>query len=487
MQPRLKAHIIQAARDRMKKPGSLVHLLRMVWHIIEPTTPYLHNWHVDVVCDHLEKLYSGEIKDLLINIPPGCMKSTLCSVVFPIWCWIQEPGYRSLCASYDSGNALRDAQKMIDVVSSEWFKARWGDSVMLTSSKPAAGRFGNTAKGSRYSLSLGMGITGKHFDLINIDDPHNAKMVSVADIKAFEGIWRNVLPTRARTPKNLKRLMAMQRLHFKDGSALFMKEPSCVHLCIPMEYNPKTTIRTDYFTDPRTEENELMWPDRFDRAYVEKTKITMGPQNAASQFEQNPVPDGGLLFKSEWFQFYDVLPERLDEMLISVDCTFAGSDNSDYTVLQVWAREGGRYYLVDQFRDKIAFPDLVKMLHVWIKKYPYAVTKLVEGKANGQALINTLEAEVPGIVKINPTASKVARANAITGYVKAGSVLFPQFAPFKNDLLTELEAFPVGTNDDQVDAMSQALNYWIAEGQGIVEAMQAAKANNVDFDQLFNY
>lgn len=166
------------------------------------------------------------------------------------------------------------------------------------------------------------------------------------------------------------------------------------------------------------------------------------------------------MLKRDWWQYYDVLPP-MASMLISVDAAFKDGDDSDYVVCQVWGKVEANMYLIDQVRARMNFPATVQTIRNLTEKYPKAVLKLVEDKANGSAIIATLQREMGGIVAVQPEGGKVARVNAVSAYIEGGNVFLPRRMEWIHDFVEECASFPSGKNDDQVDAMSQALHRFI--------------------------
>lgn len=479
--------VIAAQRELAQRRGSLKRFVRMIWPIIEPGSEYLHNWHIDAICEHLEAMYFGEMPRLVINIPPGCMKSTICGVALPIWVWIQDPTFKWIFGSYDAGLTLRDAEKALLVLQSEWFVKRWGDRVQMQRRVAGVGDYTNTARGYRFSTSVGGPVTGRHCDWQVADDPHkSADFGAVDTVKRW---WSGPMATRMRDPKTGRRLVVMQRLHTADLAGLCAEE-GYVHLKIPMEYEPARTVVTPLYADPRTEPGELLWPDRFPADVTTMLKKELGPRNASAQLQQEPNPEGGLVFNESWIKLYDEYPRDIDEQIISIDCTFDATAGSDFVVLQVWGRAGANMYLLDQMRDRLDFPSTLKMFETACAKHPQAFVKLVEKAANGAALISSLKDRIQGITPVTPRGSKIARANAVTGAMAAGNVHLPRFASYTGELVEELLSFPSGAHDDQVDAMTQALNHWISKEKGFAQVVQALRdqgGTEDDITRLFDF
>ena len=156
---------------------SLVEYVRQAWDVLEPATDYIHGWHVEVICEHLEAVTRGEIKNLIINVPPGCMKSLLVSVMWPTWDWIAHPHRRYLTASYAQTLSTRDALKSRRLLQSQWYQERWGDRFALTSDQNQKTRYDNDRSGFRVALSVGGAVTGERGD-VRICLPYDQTIVT---------------------------------------------------------------------------------------------------------------------------------------------------------------------------------------------------------------------------------------------------------------------------------------------------------------------
>ena len=216
--------------------------------------------------------------------------------------------------------------------------------------------------------------------------------------------------------------------------------------------------------EPHRHKGEALHPERYDLNQLEKIRKTIGSRDWAALYQQHPVPDGGAIFKDEWFKFWTPtsLPPKFDTTLISWDMTFKDSKNADYVVGQVWGKKSGCYYLLDQVRGQWDFVKTREMFLQLSAKYPKALRKLVEDKANGSAIISELKKTISGIIPITPRESKESRANAVTPFFEAGNVYFPDKTvfPWVDSLIAEFLSFPAGSHDDCVDSTTQALNYF---------------------------
>lgn len=244
---------------------------------------------------------------------------------------------------------------------------------------------------------------------------------------------------------------------------------------------PDGSVRVT-FRDPRTTENELLWAERFPPPAVGKLKMDLG-QYADAQLQQNPVAKEGGVFKHEWIRYWSpggALPgtvalPAIGSDLASWDCAFKGSESSDPSCGGVWRRAGGRFYLLDAEWGRWDFPQLVEAVQRLIRRHPRVIHKIVEAKANGPAIVATLQEKYPGFEEVEPEGGKEARAHSVAPLFKAGLVLLPHpsMFPWVTDAVTELTRFPRGAHDDFVDMSTQALLKLHIAGPKLAEAMAA--------------
>lgn len=470
--------------DRALGLRSLHEFVKLCWHVIEPGVPFTDNWHIRLVCEYLEKNFRGEIPKLVINQPPGTSKSTIVSVLFMCWAWVQEPGHKFFSASFDRGNVLRDAQRCIDLVTSDFFRARWGDRVSINTRNLAVLNFAtHGAKpedgvGQRYSSTVGGPVTGKHFDTHVYDDPHKPLAVSKVTLANVKKWYRGTVANRFRNLKRKRQILIMQRLHDDDMAGFLEKEDGFYVVRLPMRYEMNGAA----VGDPRTQEGELLCPERIPEYAVAALERSMGSMESAAQLQQRPVPEGGDIFKREWFRFYKGVPARFDQIIQSWDCTFKDENaSSSYVVGQVWGRRGAEFYLLDQVRARMGFVATLMAIKALSAKWRKAVKKLIEDKANGPAVESSLRKTMPGIVMVNPLGGKIARANSCSPLFEAGNVFLPdpEIAPWIGDYMAEFMSFPRGSNDDQVDCTSQALCHLVSRSTNIAAALEKLASGEV--------
>jgi predicted phage terminase large subunit-like protein len=290
---------VEVVRNRCK---SLAEFVRLGWHVLEPVARYVHGWHIDAICEHLEAVTAGTIPRLLINVPPGTMKSLIVSVFWPAWEWgpCGMSSMRYLTTSWKSDFVDRDARRMRDLVASEWFQAHWPEVQLVRAGETS---FSNTATGNREGMAF-KGLTSGRGDRLIIDDPHSTETAeSDAEREKAIRIFRESVPTRINDPERSAIVVVMQRLHSNDVSGQILAlHLDYVHLMLPMEYEPeRRCVTVTGFADPRTYDGQLLCPERFSRVEVDRLKATMGGIAVAGQFQQRPTPRGGGLFKRAWF------------------------------------------------------------------------------------------------------------------------------------------------------------------------------------------
>src|SRR6266849_1244848 len=449
--------------DKELATRSLREFIQQAWPVLQPVTPFVPGWHIDALCEHLEAITYGQIRNLVINIPPRHMKSLAVSVFWPCWEWTRWPERRWLFASYAESLSLRDSRHCRTVVLSPWYRRNWGDVFVLTEDPNEKRRFDNDKTGYRIASSVGGANTGEGGDRIVCDDPHNVKEAeSDAARKGVCDWYDQVMSTRVNDPKTAAKVIIMQRVHEADLSGHGLAQGGYEHLCLPAEYEGSKRTTVIGWSDPRKELGELLWPERFGPAEIADLKLRMGSYGSAGQLQQRPSPAEGGIFKRHWWRRYDRLEnlDGFDVIIQSWDLAFKDTSNSSYVVGQVWARLGAYFVLIDQVRARMTFPETIRAFRELTARYPQCTVKLVEDKANGPALIQTLQKEIPGIIAVEPDGSKEARAHAVSGLVEAGNVYLPQTtdAPWVEGFIEECAAFPKGAYADQVDSCTQALS-----------------------------
>lgn len=479
---------IRLDREAVRRFG-LYEFVKLAWHCVE-SSPFLDNWHIELICKHLEAVTRGEILRLVINIPPGCMKSLLVSVFWPVWEWIEHPERSWMYASFDASLSRRDAIKAQDIIGSRWFQERWPElSIGFGNRATSATEYYTNAGGLRFSTSVAGKSTGWHCDRQVVDDPTKPKdtkggaEATGVKLKEARDWWTGTMASRQKNPKSFSRVVVMQRLHEDDLAGLCIDSGEYVVLRLPMEFEADTRCETKWGRDPRTVEGELLWPERYNADKVKELQDPikgLGAADYAAQYQQRPMPKGGGLFRKDHFKRrYRTVPEDCQWMQ-SWDMRFKESSVSgDMVVGGVWAYKNAHFYLVKVYRGRWSFTQTIDAMKLAITEFPQATLKLVEDKANGPAVVNMLRDEITGLVLVDPEGGKEARANAVSPLFEAGNVWLPEdelMEPWVDGYIAELCAFPRGRFDDQVDMTSQALIRLKASALSrFLAAMAAAK------------
>ncbi len=306
LSPAVMLDMIKRERDRRAASASLYEFVKQSWHVVEPGIEFIPSWHIEEICEHLEAVTAGEIRRLLINIPPRHSKSTIVSVMWPMWEWLTTPQHKYLCASYSSTLSIRDNLKARRLVQSPWYQERWGHLFNLAGDQNAKQRFENDKTGYRIATSVGGTATGEGGSRLILDDPHSAQEAQ-SDVMRESAIeWFNMVwSTRLNDPKRDAMVTVMQRLHERDVSGLVLNEiGGWEHICIPAEWDGKKrkTVLGPY--DPRTKVGELICPDRFGEKEIASLKQSLGAYGTAGQLQQDPTPSEGGILKTKFFNLW---------------------------------------------------------------------------------------------------------------------------------------------------------------------------------------
>lgn len=390
----------------------------------------------------------------MVFMPPRHGKSEFISRYSTAWILGKFPDTRIILASYEADFAATWGRKARDLLE-EHGPSLFG--IRVSGKSSAANRWDIEGyEGGMVTAGVNGPITGKGADIGIIDDPvkNDQEAMSVTYQERTYEWYKSTFRTRLQ--KDGAIILIMTRWHENDlaGKLLAVQE----------EDGEKWEVVS---LPAIAEEGDLLGrnpgqplcPELFTKEALESIKKAVGSFWWASLYQQRPSPAEGGIFKRNWWQYYRQAPDRFDEIIQSWDMAFKDTKTSDFVVGQVWGRKGADKYLLDQVRDRLDFPATVQAVRNISAKWPQARAKLVEDKANGPAVIATLTNEIPGLIAVNPEGGKIVRAQAVSPDIEAGNVYLPDpsIAPWVHDFVEECAAFPNGANDDQVDAMTQAL------------------------------
>jgi predicted phage terminase large subunit-like protein len=476
---------------------SLHKFVQIYWPVIEPAIAFKDNWHIHAICEHLEAVTRGEVKNLLVNVPPGTSKSTVVSVLWPAWEWATDSSLKYFGASYSDTLSIRDAVLCRDILMSERYTRAYPE-VRLKGDANQKTHYGLVGGGWRIATTVGGRGTGVHPNRKIVDDPHNVKQAqSDAERKAAVSWFESTLSTRGMI-LDAATVVIMQRLHERDVSGAIMASPNYKrweHLVIPMRHEPARRLPTTLlgYKDPRTKPDELLWPEVFTEDKVANLEVALGNYGTAGQLQQRPAPAGSGIIATAKFKLWRGPLPPLDYIIQSYDTAFTATTTNDPTACSVFGvfQQGAKncVLLLDVWAEHMEYPEVrTKMIADWAAKYggdPKAIGQpprrtdniLIENKGSGIALIQDLQlAGIPAIPYNPGAADKIARAHVVTPLIDAGLfyVMESKKEPgtvitWARDFVAQCSSFPNAENDDMVDTLTQALRYlkdsqWLALG-----------------------
>ena len=538
---RLAAAILEKRRreERALLEGRLIDFYRAAWPAMDPAA-YQDNWHLDAIAEHLEAVSYGWIRKLCVNLPPRHSKTLLVSVAWNAWSWalppderypLIGPGGRFLCLSYGDQLAMDNATLARRLIESDWYQERWGHRVEIATDQDAKNKFDTKAGGTRISGSFSGTVTGRGGGIRVYDDPH--KMDEVESEKVREGVLRiydTTLKSRVTDPRTSAEVLIAQRGHQSDLSAKFLEDGDVVHLNLPAEYDSTrhcvTVLKVDEdgepertWEDPRTEEGELLWKDRW--GPKELAPFKRKNYEWQSQWQQAPIPRGGGLFKEHWWQVQEVVKRvetdprtgrkvfagykfvpafTPDFIIASLDTAVTEREEGSYSALTVWAvfrddKKRIRILLVDGWQKHLdvlhgdaeeqrtnesygAYVHRAQPKWGLIEWVAYTCSKrkvnrlLIENKSRGHDVNKELRRVFAdrnfGIQMVEPKRDKWARAQSVVDLFTDDMIYAPaeiddqgnvRWLDWADEIIREASSFPHGTHDDIVDSMGMALKY----------------------------
>lgn len=515
----LKAQLIDISRAECE--SSLYVFLKSAWHLFDPA-PWVDGWCVEAMAEHLQAVVDGEIKRLIINIPPRCQKSSLCSVALAAWTWAQPvsshtsgPGVSFLYASFVDSLALRDSRSCRKVIESDWYKQRWGDRFRLEFDNNTKQRFGNDKGGYRLVTSTdAKGATGEGGNILCIDDGNSAREVESEAVTEATNDWVDgTLGSRFNNQKLGALIEIQQRLGEKDitGHLLdkFAAKGNWATVVLPMRFETwrKTYMSPIGWSDPRTEEGELLWPERFGEDEVSALEEWMGPWRAAGQLQQVPQPKGGGIIQKAW---WNLMPSenfpKMDYILACLDTAYETKKENDPSGMIIWgiftpSMPAQKTQILDPYGEPVRTsesyseysPQLIMMyawdarlaLHDLVERTAAVCTKykvdhlLIENKASGISVAQEIQRlyhrESFGVELFDPKSQdKMARLYSVQHIFAEGMVHCPE-TDWAQRVIDQVAQFPRGRHDEFVDLVSMGLRKLRSMGLLVRQAEREAE------------
>ena len=430
---------------------------------VAPGVGYLDNWHIPAIAYHLDQCLHGDIKRLIITLPPRNLKSICASVAFPAYVLGHDPTRRIICASYANELTSKHARDCRAVMESSWYREVF-PKARLNPKKRAELEFETIRQGYRYGTSIEGALTGRGGNFLIVDDPIKpADAMSEPIRKKVKEWFDGTLYSRLDSKKDDVIIIVMQRVHVDDlVGHLLEKGGDWVHLDLPAIADQVHLIPIGENLIHQRNVGNVLHPEREPLEVLEKIKEDMGTFAFSAQYLQRPVPAEGNLIHWKWFGKYAYPPAHdADGRIIqSWDTASKAGELNDYSVCTTWLSKNDKYYLLDVMRERLDYPFLRKRVIEMAQRFPVH-TVLIEEKGSGIQLIQDLQHGRTGIraIGIKPEADKITRMSNQSAVIEARHVILPEEAPWLDDFKAEIMAFPNGRYDDQVDSVSQFLGW----------------------------
>lgn len=442
------------------------------------------NWHIKYLCDELQKLSVNIIErkpklyDLIINIPPGTTKSTIMTIMFPAWLWVKDPSLRIISNSYSSDLSTEHALKSRDIITSEKYQKLFPH-IKLRRDSSGKSAYSNTLKGSRYTTSTGGTVVGKHAHVVINDDPVNPSQALSKLRREEANRHTGTLSSRKVDKSVAPTIVVMQRLHQNDVSGYLLKRKKNIkHICLPATLNENVKpLECKKFY-----KNRMLDERRLSSEVLSEAKMDLGTQGYTGQFMQNPVTEGGNIFKREWFPI--ITREQFEKIIafntphFFLDTAYTEKKENDPSGIIATVKIGNNMYIFNGEKTWKKFPDLCRWLPVWCRtnRYTDNSTLRIEPKANGLSVIDSLQESTKlNVTKTpSPTQDKETRANSITAKTECGRVILVE-GTWLEEFLDDVCAFPKAEHKEYVDVLVYAVNFHLKERPDTTELKKRLK------------
>ncbi|RVQ65008.1 terminase [Croceicoccus ponticola] len=445
--------------DAMTRLDFLTFVSRVMAEL-EPGTVYEENWHLEVIADRLLAVQDGANRRLIINMPPRAMKTITVSIAFAAWILGHDPTRRIMCVTYSNDVAKAQATQFVRIVRSGWYRRCFPECRPAVPNRTL--EWQTTKGGYRLATSIEGSVLGRGADYIILDDPNKGQEIfsKVARTRVTDA-WDNTISTRLNHPKESAIICVMQRLHDEDLAGHLLEQENYELLSIPAIATQKETRDLGNGRSHVRRKGEFIQPTRMGKAELDRQKKIMGATAFSAQYQQQPVPDDGVVIRRAWLRYCDEYPEEFETTLVSWDTASTLSENADWSVGTVWGQANGEIWLLDVIRERMEAPGLTRLIENTHIENDADIT-LVEdadlGRAIAQNLFNASRRCRPQLVK--PRIEKIARMQARAVMFETGKIILPREAPWLTCYLEELLGFPNRRHDDQVDSTSQALDWF---------------------------
>jgi predicted phage terminase large subunit-like protein len=437
---------------------------RKCFELLNPGTQFQMNYHIEALAYHLEQVRLGRITRLIINLPPRSLKSLMSSVAFPAFVLGHDPTKRIVGISYSNELAGKFCNDCRQVMISDWYQ-RLFLGTRISRIKNTESEVMTTRNGYRLATSIDATLTGRGGDILIIDDPlKSLDALSDSPRERVNAWFPNTLIGRLDNKRTSAIIVVMQRLHSDDLAGRLLRDSNdWTVLSLPAIAEQDQTIQLAADRYHLRRAGDVLDPEREPQSVLDRIRSMMGSDTFAAQYQQAPVPPGGMMIKREWIRRYDQLPTRdsSSQIIQSWDTASKAGSENDWSVCTTWLYQNKIYYLLDVLRGRFEYPTLRAQAISHAKRHePNKI--LVEDSGVGTALIAELKDTGFSVIAVKAERDKKTRMAIETRKFEGGQVAFPTQALWLADLEPEVYAFPNSLHDDQVDSISQALAHGIS-------------------------
>jgi predicted phage terminase large subunit-like protein len=427
---------------------------------LEPGNLYEDNWHIHLIAKKLEDVRHGRVKRLMLNMPPRSMKTILVTIAHSAWVLGHDPTRRIMCLTYSKEVAHAQAQLFHRLITAPWVRRVFPE---LRPRVPARLMEWETSEGGyRLAASIDGSVLGRGADLIILDDPNKGQEIySKVAREKVKNAYDHTVSTRLNHPKHSSIICVMQRLHADDLAGHMMGQEAWDEIRIPVIALARERWDLGGGQMKVRKKGELIQPSRFGMEELEGQKRKMGRTAFEAQYQQQPIPEDGIIIKRAWIRYYEAPPDEYDVKLISWDTASTLSEDADWSVGTVWGLSSGEIHLLHVERVRLEVPDLrhrIEQMHSSWRADVSLIEDADLGRGIAQDLQRTSTKCKPRLVR--PKIEKLARMQARSVMFETGKVFLPHEATWLSGYLDELLGFPARKYDDQVDSTSQALDWF---------------------------
>jgi predicted phage terminase large subunit-like protein len=434
---------------------NLMAFTEFAFGVVRPAVPFKSNWHLEAITEKLSQVASGEVRRLIITLPPRTLKSLCASVALPAWFLGHYPWERVVVVSYSDFLACTHANDFRLLVNHPIYQATFP---AMCLQRDTDREITTMQRGKRIATSIDGTLTGLGGNLIVIDDPIKPGDAMSESVRARVIDWyRSTLLSRGDAKAETRIVVVMQRVHQNDLVGYLQEQGGFEVLNLPAIAQRSETYDLGDGRLYTRQKGELLHPEHEPADALIELKRNMGPIAFSAQYQQSPIPPGGTIIKRKWLTTYDdIRYQPGDQIIMSWDIALSETESGNYSACVVLLRRREVFYVLEVVRGRFPFETLKRKVMEVKEHYGSAATLLIEDSPISRGLIQSLREQYVNVTTYKPDTDKRARAIAQTDLFAGGSVRLPLRAGWLEDFSAELLAFP-GRHDDQVDALTQGL------------------------------